>query len=401
MIRWEIHPRDANLGRTFDPLSTWEELTLVERYPDPHTWVLKGPASALSVFTPGMGCILDKVDGDTTVQVASGQVRTIERAMEVDEDTGQIVDAMTLGFISDRQDVFSRLAFPVPSKVLSTTPSTFSAAHDVRTGAVETVLLQYIAQNLGPAAPVTNRRLPSLVLPTTLGRGGTTTVSARMDNLGRLVSDLAEAGGLLVDVVHDESTGTPRLLLTVDLVTDRSENVRFGPAETTATGSISSWSYSLEAPELTRAVVFSANELDAREATQFVDTAAETLWGRAREGLVDQRQTDDATEITRAGTEALEEGATPVTVEFTVMDGPDVVYRRDYFVGDRVGVEIPGLPEEVSDNVVREVTTTVRPNEAERVSVVVGTPGATTKSTKLAVRLNRALRKIALLERSA
>jgi hypothetical protein len=157
----------------------------------------------------------------------------------------------------------------------------------------------------------------------------------------------------------------------------------------------------LEAPELTRAVVFSANELDAREATQFVDTAAETLWGRAREGLVDQRQTDDVDEITRAGTEALEEGATPVTVEFTVMDGPDVAYRRDYFVGDRVGVEIPGLPEEVSDNVVREVTTTVRPNEAERVSVVVGTPGATTKSTKQAVRLNRALRKIALLERSA
>jgi len=401
VIRWEIHPRDADLGRTLDPLSTWEELTLVERYPDPHTWVLKGPASSLSVFTPGMGCILDKVDGDTTTQVASGQVRVIERKMEVDEDTGQIVDEMTLGFIHDRDDVFSRLAFPVPTKVLSTTPSTFTAAHDVRTGAVETVLLAYIAQNLGPAAPVANRRLASLVLPTTLGRGGTTTVTARMDNLGRLVADLAEAGGLLVDVAHDESTGVPRLLLTVNTVTDRSANVRFGPAETTATGSISSWSYSLEAPELTRAVVFSANELEAREAAQFIDSAAETLWGRAREVLVDQRQTDDVTEITRAGTEALEEGATPVTVEFTVMDGPDVVYRRDYFVGDRVGVEIPGLPEEVSDNVVREVTTTVRPYEAERVSVVVGTPGATTKSTKQAVRLNRALRKIALLERSA
>lgn len=401
MIRWEIHPRDANLGRTLDPISTWEELTLVERYPDPHTWVLKGPSSALSVFTPGMGCILDKIDGDTTTQVASGQVRVIERASEVDEDTGRVVDNMVLGFVSDRDDVFSRLAFPVPSKVLSTTPSTFTAAHDVRTGAVETVLLQYIAQNLGPAAPVANRRLASLVLPTTLGRGGSTTVSARMDNLGRLVSDLAEAGGLLVDVVHDESTGTPRLLLTVSAVTDRTANVRFGPADTTATGTISAWSYKLEAPEMTRAVVFSANELEAREAAQFTDPAAETLWARAREVLVDQRQTDDATEITRAGTEALEEGATPVAVEFSVMDGPDVAYRRDYFIGDKVGVEIPGLPEEVSDNVVREVMTVVRPNEAERVSVVIGTPGATTKSTKQAARLNKALREIALLKRSA
>lgn len=401
MIRWEIHPRDADLGRTLDPISTWEELALVERYPDPHTWVLKGPASALSVFTPGMGCILDRIDGDTTEQVASGQVRVLERSMEVDEDTGQVVDNMVINFVSDRDDMFSRVAFPVPSKVLTTTPSTFTASHDVRTGAVETVLLQYIAQNLGPAAPVANRRMASLVLPTTLGRGGTTTVSARMDNLGRLVSDLAEAGGLLVDVVHDESTGTPRLLLTVNAVTDRTSNVRFGPADTTATGTISAWSYKLEAPEMTRAVVFSANELEAREAAQFTDPAAETLWARAREVLVDQRQTDDATEITRAGTEALEEGATPVAVEFSVMDGPDVAYRRDYFIGDRVGVEIPGLPDEVSDNVVREVTTVVRPNEAERVSVVIGTPGATTKSTKQAARLSKALREIALLKRSA
>lgn len=401
MSRWEIHPRDANLGRTLDPLSTWEELTLVERYPDPHTWVLKGPASVLSVFTPGMGCILDRVVDGQVVQVASGQLRTIRRVMEADEDTGQVTDTMTLGFVSDRDDLFSRVVYPVPSKVLSTTPSTFTAAHDKRTGAVETVLLGYIAANLGPAAPVANRRLTSLVLPSSLGRGGSTTVSARMDNLGRLVSDLAEAGRLVVDVAHDESTGTPRLVLTVGTVADRSANVRFGPAGTTATGAITSWSYELEAPDLTRAVVFSAKELEARDAALFVDSAAETLWGRARELLVDQRQTDDPAEITQAGAEALEEGSTPVTVEFTVADGPDVVYRRDYFVGDKVGVEIPGLPDAVSDNVVREVTTVVRPFESESVSVVVGSPGATTRSTKDAAKLNKALRDIALLKRSA
>lgn len=398
--RWEIHPRDSDLGRTFDPISLWSELTLVERYPEPHTWVLEGPASALSVFTPGMGCILDRIDGDTTTQVASGQVRSIDRKMEADGTTGRIADTITLGFVSDREEISKRLAFPVPSKVLTSTPSTFSAAHDVETGAVETVLLKYIADNLGPAALVANRRMASLVMPTTQGRGGSTTVSARMDNLGTLVADLSEAGGLLVDVVHDESTGAPRLLLTVDAVRDLSANVRFGPADTAATGAISSWAYQLEAPDLTRAVVFSANELDARKAAQFVDTAAESLWGRAREVLVDQRQTDDTAEITRAGTEALEEGATPVTVEFTVVDGPDVKYRRDYRVGDRVGVEIPGLPEAVSDNVVREVVTTVKPNEAEEIRVTVGTPGATARSTKQAVRMARALREINLLKRS-
>lgn len=392
---WEIVPRDADLGRTLDPVTRWSSLDVVERYNIANTWVLSGPSSALRVFTPGMGCILDR-DGD---QITSGQVRSIYRRMETDDD-GRVHDLTTLGFISDFDELGSRRAFPQPSKVLTPTPSKFTAAHDVRNGPIETVLLAYIAQNLGPAAPVANRRQTKLVLPASLGRGGTTTVSARMDDLARLVHDLGEAGRLRVDVQHDESTGTPRLLLTVSEVPDVSADVRFGFGESPATGTIASWSYKLEAPELTRAIVFSAGELEARDAAQFVDAEAEALWGRAREGLVDQRQTDDVAEITRAGTEALAEGATPVTVEFTVADGPDVEARRDYDVGYKVGVELPDLPEEVSDNVVRELATEVRPNAREKVALVVGTPGATSQSTKQAARLNRALRKIALLERS-
>ncbi|NMF27959.1 Gp37-like protein [Cellulosimicrobium aquatile] len=392
---WEIVPRDADLGRTLDPVTRWSSLDVVERYNIANTWVLSGPSSALRVFTPGMGCILDR-DGD---QITSGQVRSIYRRMETDDD-GRVHDLTTLGFISDLDELGSRRAFPQPSKVLTSTPSKFTAAHDVRNGPIETVLLAYIAQNLGPAAPVANRRQTKLVLPASLGRGGTTTVSARMDDLARLVHDLGEAGRLRVDVQHDESTGTPRLLLTVSEVPDVSADVRFGFGESPATGTIASWSYKLEAPELTRAIVFSAGELEARDAAQFVDAEAEALWGRAREGLVDQRQTDDVAEITRAGTEALAEGATPVTVEFTVADGPDIKARRDYDVGYKVGVELPDLPEEVSDNVVRELATEVRPNAREKVSLVVGTPGATSQSTKQAARLNRALRKIAMLERS-
>ncbi len=392
---WEIVPRDADLGRTLDPVTRWSSLDVVERYNIANTWVLSGPSSALRVFTPGMGCILDR-DGD---QITSGQVRSIYRRMETDDD-GRVHDLTTLGFISDLDELGSRRAFPQPSKVLTPTPSKFTAAHDVRNGPIETVLLAYIAQNLGPAAPVANRRQTKLVLPDSLGRGGTTTVSARMDDLARLVHDLGEAGRLRVDVQHDESTGTPRLLLLVSEVPDVSADVRFGFGESPATGTIASWSYKLEAPELTRAIVFSAGELEARDAAQFVDAEAEALWGRAREGLVDQRQTDDVAEITRAGTEALAEGATPVTVEFTVADGPDIKARRDYDVGYKVGVELPDLPEEVSDNVVRELATEVRPNAREKVSLVVGTPGATSQSTKQAARLNRALRKIALLERS-
>lgn len=402
---WDIHPRDANLARTLDPVSGWRELTVVERYNLPDTWTITGPARALSAFGPGMGSILDRtVPGPegrpVTTQVTSGRLRSYRRSMVADERTGRVEETITAGFVSDLDELATRRVYPDPAHPLTTTMSTFSRQYDRRSGAVETLLLAYVAANLGPAAPIAARRLPSLVLPASAGRGGTTTVSARMDDLGTLVRDLAEAGRLRVRIVHDESTGVPQQLLTVDVVPDVSAAVRFGPAESTATGTVTGWDLTLEAPELTDAIVFAAGEKVERFGARFTDETAVSMWGSRREALIDQRQTDDSAEIRRAAEEALTEGATPVTLDFSVVDGPDVVYRRDYDVGYRVGVELPGLPAEISDNTVREVTTTVRPYEAERVSVVVGTPGATSRSTKDSLRLSRSMRRIDLLSRS-
>lgn len=394
---WEVHPRDADLGRTYDPVTLWTELTVVERYNEPDTWTLSGPASALALFTPGMGAILDR-DGQ---QVTSGQVRSIDRTAQADEQTGRWDDTITLGFVSDLDELWSRRVYPDPTHVLTAVPSLFDVSHDTRTGAVEDVILAYLAANLGPAAPQVPRRQAWLYLPASLGRGDSATVSARMDSLGTLVHDLAEAGGLHLRVVHDESTGAPRLALAITEVADVSANVRFGPADTAATGVITSWGYSLNAPALTAAVLFSAGELEQRQATLVQDLDAQDLWGRRRELLIDQRQTDDPAEITQAGAKALAEGATKVATDFTVADGPDVAYRRDYAVGYRVGVELPGLPGAVSDAIVREATTTVRRDEDDQVSIVVGTPGATSTSTKQAQRLNAAMRRINVLERSA
>lgn len=396
MSLWEVHPRDADLGRTLDPVSGWTELTVVERYNEPDTWVLVGPAEVLSGFTPGMGAILDR-DGE---QVSSGQLRSIARTAEADEQTGQWADVVTLGFVSDLDELWTRRVYPDPAHVLTEVPSTFGVSYDARTGTVEDLILAYVGAHLGPVAPQLVRRQPALYLPASEGRGGSASVRARMDSLGTLAHDLAEAGGLHVKVVHDESTGTPRLALSIGEVVDVSDHVRFGPADTAATGAVTSWGYSLTAPELTTAVLFSAGELTAREATAVADVDAQDLWGRRRESLVDQRQTDDPDEIVQAGVKALAEGATQVSTSFTVADGPDVVYRRDYAVGYVVGVELPGLPGQVSDDVVREVTTTVSPDEPERVDIVVGSPGATSASTKQAQQLAKALRRINLLERS-
>jgi hypothetical protein len=400
-VTWDITPRDANLGRTLDPLSRWTSLDLVERYGLPDTWVLTGPASELSVFTPGMGCILDR-DGE---QVTSGKVRLIDRkASYVEDERGRPVlqDVITLGFIADTQRLWSRVCYPDPAHTITSTPSTFSAAHDTRTGAREDLILAYTGANLGPVAPITTRRLTSLALPTSLGRGGTTTKKLRMDVLGDVVAELAERGGLRVRIVHDEPTpSTPRLLLVIDEVDDVSENVIFGsPDVARATGIVTSWGYTIEDPRTTDAIAFSAGELTSREATRLSDPAAIALWGERVEVLVDQRQTDDVDEITDALEERLSEGATPTAVEFTVAPGGDTEFRTDYNVGYRVGVELPDLPEEVSDNTIREANTKVEFQQPERLSLVVGTPGAQSASTKRAARLNRALKRIAMIERS-
>lgn len=399
-MTWEIWPREADLSREKDPISVWSELSVVERHVTngPPTWVLTGPSEHLALFTPGMGCILD----DDGVFVASGQVRALQRSYETDPATGEIVDTTTVGFVGDSDNMWSRLGWPDPTHTLTGIPSNFSTAYDTRTGARETILLQYIAANLGPAASIASRRLSSLVLPTTLGRGGTTTYQARMNILGDIVAELAEAADLDVRIEHDEDeSGTPSLALVIDQVADVSDDVVFGSADAArATGIVSSWSYSMDMPELTDAILFSSGDLELREGSRFTDEAAVTRWARRRERLVEQGFTDDLSAITDAGARALEDGASPISVTFSLADGGDAIYRDTYRLGYRVGIELPGLPLELSDNRVREVVTTVRPGQADERTITVGSPGATSIEPPDAARLTSALRRVAKLERS-
>lgn len=394
-MTWRIVPRDADLGRTFDQIAGWTELELVERYNQPSTWVLDGPTRALSVFTAGMGCILY----DGVNQVASGNVRSFDRRAETDAN-GRRQDVTTLGFVEDTRHLWTRLCYPDPTHTITSTPAVFSTAYDTRTASREGLLLDYTADNLGPAAPVTSRRNTSLVLPTSLGRGGTTTRKARMDKLGDLVAELAEGWGR-VRIVHDESTGTPRLLMTIDAVQDLSANVVFGtPGVARAAGYFKTYGYTMQDPEVTDAIGFDANEKAARQATLVSSSSAISLWGYRSEVLVDQSETDDTAQILDALNERLTEGATPTAVEFTVSGAADLKYRTDYNVGSRVGVEIPDLPQAVSDNTIREAITKVRRGESARPTLVIGTPGAERRSTKGAARLNKALLRIAKMERS-
>lgn len=286
MPLWEVWPRDADLGRTQDPV-IFTGLEVVERFNVNDTWVLTGPAESLSVFAPGMGCILDR-DGE---QVASGQVRSLRRWDRFNPDSGAREVGMEVGFASDMAALGGRVVLPSPSHAVGPTVSQFPVAEDARTGPAEDLILGYIRSHLGDLA-LADRRLVGLLVPESQGRGPVLSVAPRFTNLGLLVQDLAEAGGLRVTLQHDESTGVPQLRVVITPVQDVSLNVRFGPASEVATGSVTEWEYSLRAPSTTRVFALGGGEGAKRQVLQIVSTEAESLWGMVSEATIDQRSSD-------------------------------------------------------------------------------------------------------------
>lgn len=395
---WQFHPRNPDLGRSLDPISGFQSLVLVERYGPPDSWVLTGPASALSVFTPGMGCLVDR-NGE---QITSGQITGISRKAVT--EGRRVVDTMTVAFASDLAAFGGRVVRPSPGTAL--TPGvigTFPDAYDLRTGIVEDLILDYVAAHIGSMA-LADRRLARLRLPPSQGRGGTTQVSGRFDNLGVLVQALAEAGGLRVRLVHTEDVDGPWLDLVIDEVRDLSVNVRFGSSDSTAAGIISEWEYELSAPTTTRPLLGLGGEMELREFLEVRDTEAEALWHRSWETFVDQRgidptSTDKLAEALREAQQSLDAGKGPVKVSFTPALGPDLEYRRDVLVGDIVGYDLPGL--DPAEDKIREATTTVASasgQATESTSVVVGTPDA--PSSRSQQQAAKALRAINVIQRS-
>jgi hypothetical protein len=241
-----------------------------------------------------------------------------------------------------------KLAFPTPSQ---SDVSLQSVSYDTRVGKAEKIMKEYVNVNIGPSAP-TARRIANLTVEAGDTLGPTLTYSARFDNLDKLIYAIATVSKLSYNIVQEDED----LVFKVFQPTNRSAAVRLDIDN----GQLEKTEYTYRLPEVTRVIVGGAGALTQREFIQRTSTeslAAETLWGRKIEVFKDQRSAQSEDELFNAGDEELEErGKTIETVVVVPSENQNMIFGRDWFLGDTVSVVIGN--QEITQ-VVKEVAVTV------------------------------------------
>jgi hypothetical protein len=261
-----------------------------------------------------------------------------------------------------------KAAYPLPSTADVTAQT---VAYDTRTGPAESVMKAYVQANVGPGAPAARRDAlnSGLRIEPDQQRGAKVTGTARFDQVGALLAELAGADATLgFDVVQDaERLGT---LMTVYEITDRSAFVRMDVDNDLLKSTLSG----IGAPKLTRALVAGQGEGEERtfvEVTDDLAVQAEQQWGRRIEQFIDQRQTDDPDQLTQAGIKEIQENArTIASLKVVPQDGDTMRYGIDWNTGDRVGVVVD---EQVLVDTVSEAILVIDEGDTE-VGATIGDP---------------------------
>lgn len=371
----------------------FSKLILTERYGPPDTVVIEGAIDDLRpTFELSSGILIWDDAGRMRFSGVPPQHPKIKVERRGD-------DTASVNYESDTVHLWDRFCWPTPT--VSWGGQT--TAYDIQSAVHETRIIGYITRNAGAPAYTSggfNREIPHIRIPTTLGRGTIGQTSARFQNLGALVAELAEAASLRVTIQQTYEGATPFLDVVIDTVPDLSAWARFGDAESGSLGFLApDWRYALG---IGSSVILSAagGELENRLLTMLHNGSRETLQGRHVEFFVDQRDTEDVGEISERLTIAMAEQEPSVEAEAPIIagnfefgSGADAIP-----LGAKVGVLLDG--ELVVDRI-RQLTTTVGVTSGQTtitVEPVFGSPEAgLTIDQKF---LRRAARRLINLERS-
>ena len=296
------------------------------------TWSMRLPAEeplALELAKPGNGVVI--TDYETGQVVMSGPLTRPARR-RTSGDPGGIV---TVSGVSDSVLLWDSLAWPDPANHSSAQ----SRSHDIRSGVAETVMRGFLYDNL--ISPLNTLRTKSRLVnkivdsPST-NLGPLVEKSVRFNRLGDVLAEIANYSNLVFDLIQDDLV----LKLRIREIVDRSAEIRLDIEN----GTLSEHFVEMSPPSLTRAFVAGQGEGKNRTIVSRVTSAtvaAEELWGRRIEEFIDQRNTNDLTELAQKGDqELLERGFTAVSVKAIPSNDQSMIFMKDWFVGDKVTVVV-------------------------------------------------------------
>jgi hypothetical protein len=378
----EVRDRDFNRVGRFSDVDKVDFLAVL-RFNAVGTWEAKlsvGSPMGELLRQPGYGIVVSTSQGT----LLSGPVTQVVTS----QDRTDTVGTYAISGVSDEVILTDRLAFPDPANPDVTTQT---VANDVRSGAAETVIKEYVDANAGEQAP-TERQAPGLVVAPSLERGVNVIGSPRFRELLETISPLAELAGLGFNITQQ---GTD-LVFDVYEPVDRSAFIRLDLQN----GRLSRSEFALAHPLATRVIVAGQGEGVDRTFLERTNTAAEeaeTLWLRRVEVFKDQRDTDETEKLEQAGDEILvEDGKTQIGVSISPTDDDTMLFGVDWNLGDKVTCVVGSLEIQA---VVTEVGLSVK-TDGVRIGATVGEPRGFDYETQILTRQAQQAQRISQLERT-
>lgn len=356
-ITYTIYARDRNLLRQ-GIIEDYQKASFKLRFNDVGTWeitVNRTIKEAIWLTTPGWGIevVMNLTDG-TRVPLIAGPMQKQKHT----KSKGQ--NLVVVNGYSDE--------FMLKTTIVSPEPWHLSAPYntqefDVRTGIASTVVMQYADVSLGSFA-VPARRNAFFVLGADAGAGGS------LEARGRWTELLAFIQGLLLNrnVGFKITQTNQQLVFSTFVPTDRTSTVILSEG----LGNLSEWEYTIEGP--TGNFIFTGGEGTGtgRIIVEDGDVASMTEWGR-REYFNDGGDADGDVEVGQVGEKSVAENAAKSALSITPTDTNSTVFGRDYFLGDRVAIQVEGPSVPLSE-VVREVNLELSNSGTQVIKPVVGSP---------------------------
>ena len=321
--------RDASLNRVAQLLPT-DGLTSFKatlRFNNVGTWEISIPEvspRADLLRTPGYGLIVTGPDG--TVWMSGPTV-----AATSTRDMGLPFGEWAIRGATDAIILGERLAYPTPG---SSNVAAQSSAYDTRTGTASTVMYGYVTRNLVSGTAPAARVVAGLTCATDTTLGSSVSFSARFDNLGEMLTSLANVSS--PQLGFDIKQSGSGLQFAVYQPTDRTATIRMDTDNETLQKATYGYGYGK-----TRAIVGGGGEGTARQFVEVASSPAESTWSRRVEAFVDQRQESDAGKLTQAGTDLLNEsGGTITSMDVVPTNDTTMTYGTDFYLGDKVTVAV-------------------------------------------------------------